>query len=777
MPLGSIELTVKRGDQGAPLPIAKVNRIEEGDEIQYAPSLKPKEKRSGEIAIVLVASNQDNDFAILDAKDAEKPAKWTVPFRTSLAMYVYGPSGLSIRKLRGVLKKDNELIAQLAEYAEKTSQTESVLQAIAQYESTSAGDNLQAALQGFAQQSGINGKLDRTASSDQQMLSALRTLNPALSAYDPISPSGTARLGQTAGLAATVAGMFLGSTVGLAAGGTAMALNLKTLLFPDTDFRSAYSQPTQITPESVSLCTAREPFKTRKRIGYLWALRIPDAKQPPLKIEGPNNIPAGLRSSLKIDVNDSQRKLLSRVQRWSLKPVSGDVIPASVNAVPDQRALEINLATASVPPGRYELGGMWDWDPLKIDGEVLVSPLATLENARLTPESQNRLRQGSGKQLVTLEGADFQFVEKALVAPKNDKYVSPTPAQFTLPKGARQGSQMSMELQIDTTNLRVGDYALMLFQADGKPHEVNFKVVADPPKLNGLPLTVNEDESEGRIVIQGEGLDRITGLSAPGYEFELEPSVDAKQRNVKFRHTSEATDRLTGDLRVSVRDYAQPIVLANAFSVAGPKPRIAEATPSLPADLQIGLRERELPAGIFMGVMMRVTGAGTEPAISLACKESKSATVRVPAGAEKDGVKLQVIQTNSLFVSLDPGAWPAGCALTAVLHHRQNGSSDPFQLGRVLRLPSIESFKLTDEAAGEGEYFGILTGRDLELIGQVGWNAESGKPVVGLPVPIVGEGAKQSLKVRLSWPSPTPHSPLFVWFRGEDAGRATKLRY
>jgi hypothetical protein len=175
--------------------------------------------------------------------------------------------------------------------------------------------------------------------------------------------------------------------------------------------------------------------------------------------------------------------------------------------------------------------------------------------------------------------------------------------------------------------------------------------------------------------------------------------------------------------------------------------------------------------------MMRVTGAGTEPAISLACKESKSATVRVPAGAEKDGVKLQVIQTNSLFVSLDPGAWPAGCALTAVLHHRQNGSSDPFELGRVLRLPSIESFKRTDEAAGEGEYYGILTGRDLELIGQVGWNAESGKPVVGLPVPIVGEGAKQSLKVRLSWPSPTPHSPLFVWFRGEDAGRATKLRY
>jgi len=47
----------------------------------------------------------------------------------------------------------------------------------------------------------------------------------------------------------------------------------------------------------------------------------------------------------------------------------------------------------------------------------------------------------------------------------------------------------------------------------------------------------------------------------------------------------------------------------------------------------------------------------------------------------------------------------------------------------------------------------------------------------GDKAPIVGEGAKQSLKVRLSWPSPAPHAPLFVWFRGEDVGRATKLRY
>ena len=185
----------------------------------------------------------------------------------------------------------------------------------------------------------------------------------------------------------------------------------------------------------------------------------------------------------------------------------------------------------------------------------------------------------------------------------------------------------------------------------------------------------------------------------------------------------------------------------------------------------------KLPAGIVMGIMMRVTSAGSSPAISLSCHGSQAESVRVQAGAEKDGVKLQLIQADTLFLSLDPGAWPTGCALTSVAHNKRSGSSDPFELGRVLRLPSIESFRLTDEEAGEGDYYGVLTGRDLELIGQVGWNAESGKPVAGLPVPIVGEGAKQSLKVRLPWPSPVPHSPLFVWFRGEEQGRATKLRY
>ena len=345
--------------------------------------------------------------------------------------------------------------------------------------------------------------------------------------------------------------MFLGSTVGLAAGTTAMALNLKTLLFPDTDFRSAYSQPVKAAPDTVALCTTREPYKSRKRIGYLWALRIPDATRPALKIGQPNHVPAGSRSIVKMNVSDSEAKLLGRVRGWNLQAPKAAGVPVIVNAMNDQRALEINLNSGSVPPGRYSLAGMWDWDPLKVDGELFVDPLGDFNNARLTSDSQYRLRPQIGKQLINLEGADFQFVDKALLLRKDDKYATPTPVPFSLPVGSRRGPQSTLELQVDTAGLTIGDYSLMLYQPDGKPQTVALKVVPEPPKLKGLPVTLNEGEPERELTLEGEGLDRITGLSAPGYKFELGPATEnATQRSVRVRRGKEPLTKPSLDLRV-----------------------------------------------------------------------------------------------------------------------------------------------------------------------------------------------------------------------------------
>jgi hypothetical protein len=106
-----------------------------------------------------------------------------------------------------------------------------------------------------------------------------------------------------------------------------------------------------------------------------------------------------------------------------------------------------------------------------------------------------------------------------------------------------------------------------------------------------------------------------------------------------------------------------------------------------------------------------------------------------------------------------------------------SGDSEPKKLGRIVRLPKIESFQLTDESAGEGSFYGLLKGQDLETIEKVGWQPQAGIPVEAIPTPVAGEGSRQTLKVALPWPAPAPHAPLHIWLRGESKGRATTARY
>src|SRR5262249_21244541 len=128
---------------------------------------------------------------------------------------------------------------------------------------------------------------------------------------------------------------------------------------------------------------------------------------------------------------------------------------------------------------------------------------------------------------------------------------------------------------------------------------------------------------------------------------------------------------------------------------------------------------------------------------------------------------------GTLVISFDPGAvGQPGCTVTASIE--SDDAAEAFALGKVVRLPRIDGFSLSDERAGNG-FTGILRGFDLETIEKTGWDARTGIAVPELPRPIAGEGAKQSLRIAMPWPSPTPKSPLFVWLRGETEGRATKV--
>ena len=70
--------------------------------------------------------------------------------------------------------------------------------------------------------------------------------------------------------------------MGLAAGGAALFFNLRALIFPDSDFRSAFTQPFETT--GLALCAKIEPEKPRTRVAYLWMMTVPSAAAPAVSL-------------------------------------------------------------------------------------------------------------------------------------------------------------------------------------------------------------------------------------------------------------------------------------------------------------------------------------------------------------------------------------------------------------------------------------------------------------------------------------------------------------
>lgn len=775
LPVGSVELRVTSDPAKPPLSLRVINRIQEGDIISYAPVLRQNERRHGEVTVVIVPATKEEQhehpFVILDPKPAEKPAQWKIPFRVSLAAYVYGPSGLSTRKVKGFLKKDDELISELAEYAEKTEKTESLLQALSATSDTTTSEDVGAALQGFAGQYGLNNKIDRTAPMDQQTLALFRNLNPALSSYDPVSQQGSQGVVQTAGLATNIAGMFFGSTVGLAAGGTALVMNLESLMFPGAEFRSSFVQPA--SGEALTVCGKRDAPHGRTRLAYLWALRIPDSGPPHVAITGPNHLPLGLKSKVKIEVPGTEWPLVDRVRDWKL----GNV-PITVKTDSQNKVLELDLSKAQLNAARYELAGSWDWDPFTTKGEIYLEPVGTLEHARLTPESHDSLVQHSGKRIVHLEGADFEFVQKLALAKIGDKYDPPVDVPFSLPSGPYQGTQERLEMRVDTAPLDAGSYSLLVVQADGKTYPVPVDVVPEPPKIDHLPIALSTDQAKQKVTIRGQHLDRIDKLDGGPVKLALGPvSSDGTERTVTAELPPDPKQGATLDLAIMAHEYAKPLVLPGALLFAGPRTRITDADIALPSDLQVSLQPHELPAGIVLSAMVHVKNSSPNASMRLACDSGDASAVAVRVGEQNAAVKLQSIGADTLFLSFDPGTWPAGCSVEATLQTPGEEASPAYPLGRVVRVPRIDSLRLTDETASSGNYYGILTGSNLEAISKAGWDAQHGIDVTGLPTAIAGQPDKQSLKIALPWPSPAPHSPVYIWLRGDTTGRATTVRY
>ena len=103
-----------------------------------------------------------------------------------------------------------------------------------------------------------------------------------------------------------------------------MALNLKTLLFPDTDFRSAYSQPAQIAPEvgvPVYRSGALSRLVSESGICGRCESRTQNSRD---EDRGPEQYPGGFALFLEGRRQRFATKALEPgASWWSLKPVNG----------------------------------------------------------------------------------------------------------------------------------------------------------------------------------------------------------------------------------------------------------------------------------------------------------------------------------------------------------------------------------------------------------------------------------------------------------------------
>lgn len=776
---------------GRPLPINSVNEVLRGQKLKYEPSTSDqKSAPKGKITVILVPASKgkSSKIEVLKPQPANTAEEWRVPFRASIVGVVYGPHGLDVKKFNSLVEHNRNLIPQLADYAEKAATVEALVQTLSKYEqSPPAGRDLDAVLKGFSSQYGVAlPSIKSSAPADQQAAQLLHAVVPALSSYNPLADQGnSATLQKSAGVAAWVAAMFWGSTpVGLAAGGASLLQNMRTLMFPDTDFRAAFAQPT--TSNNLELCTTQQQAGKRARKAYLWVRRVPNTGPPATSLPATAHVPLDWKSEVKVTcATRVQLRDLPRARDWRL--VSDDhhtSVPVNVAVGSSADTLTLNLRNVKLTPGKYKLAALWDWTPFDVAGTVEVHKFADLSTAKVTPESEDNLIQGNGTVKVNLTGPDFEFVHKLALVRAGSQNATAKDLSFKLEKGKQGGEQHSLQAEVDTSNLDAGRYLLMLTQLNGAIQDVPLIIHPPNPKLSNLPLRANLGEKEQTLTLKGSGLDRIARITSDGVEWTLAPApkgnseLEERKATVQLGPKAHKGEFLNASLYVE--GISRPLSVSDAIHVVGPRPKITDVRASFPKETNVALGKNEIPAGSAVSFAIYAEHMGSSPAVTLACNHDSETRqpLTLRPGENSGAAQLDFAGSGVLFLSVDPGAvGQSGCVLDATVTDQTTGSSNPYDLGRVTRLPQITEFNLSDQKLDESLYAGTLTGRDLQMIEKTGWSSDAGYPVQGIPTPVPGSSQQQTLKIEMPWPPPSPHAPIYVWLRGESTGRLTKMRY
>jgi hypothetical protein len=771
--LGTFQLSVRPFTAGSPLPLKSVASIPGGARLIWDPAhLRLPPSNSAQVTVIVVPAG-DGVLLTLEPHKASERAEWQLPERPMVIALVYGPQGLSEGKLQSLVARNQDILRELAEYAEQSSQVEDLVQELADAEQSRAGADT--ALKGVSAEYGVNAqKLNSATTSDQQASLLLSALVPAANTFDPLAAQ-SAQVQQTGGLAASVAGLFFGNPVALAAGGAALFSNLKTVLFPNTEFRSAFAQ--NAGKGNLALCTKTQGAKLKTRAAYLWAYRVPQLTKPAFALAKSPNVLLGMKSTVELKpAKGTTMKDLAFARDWRLVSDSGEGGYSVPIATTPAGAVEIDLSRVKVPAGDYQLGYTWDWDSLAVAGTVHVHAASDFSTVELAPEEHDKLIQGSGIVTVELRGPDFEFLDKTTIQ-SSARGAKPEEAPFNLPLGKGAGPQNVVAIDIDTG--KPGTYTLALSQADGATRKVPVTVLPENPKISNLPLRFNTGEKHQTIRLTGSGMDRIEAVTSDAGE--ISGASDADDWSGEIHLKAGVKRGQTFALVLKVKGLDNPLTVPDAIDIVGLRPRIQSVQKSLSSALGIEIGPDELPAGVPTGLVLNLDQVqdSTRAKVHLRCASGELRhELDLSAGTATVGASLTTAGPGALYLSLDPGAVGyAGCQLAATVILDPDGRSDPYVLGRVIRVPRLDRFTLSSEKVGDTSYAGTVDGHDLDVIEKVGWDAANGVPVDAIPTPVPGDHPSQSLRVVLPWPAPAPHAPLYVWLRGETQGRKTAVSF
>ena len=133
--LGTFQLLVRPFSRGSQLPLKSVAAIGAGSRIIWNPvHLPPQASASAEVAPVLVPVSDDDNLITLEPRRAGTRTEWQLPESPEVIALVFGPQGLSEGKIKSLVTRNRELLKQLADYAEQSSQVESLVQELADSE-------------------------------------------------------------------------------------------------------------------------------------------------------------------------------------------------------------------------------------------------------------------------------------------------------------------------------------------------------------------------------------------------------------------------------------------------------------------------------------------------------------------------------------------------------------------------------------------------------------------------------------------------------------------